>query len=93
MNVLFVSIDSLTREFLNVCGGPSDLDVDTRSFDRFAERAAVFDTHYAGSLPYMPARREWLAGVQEFLWRPGGPTEPFDMPLPFAFGTRAFSRR
>jgi len=41
-----------------------------------------FSTHYAGSLPCMPARREWLAGVQEFLWRPWGPMKPSDDPLP-----------
>jgi arylsulfatase A-like enzyme len=30
----------------------------------------------------MPARREWLTGTQEFLWRPWGPVEPFDRTLP-----------
>ena len=59
-----------------------ELDVETDNLDRFAERAAVFDTHYAGSLPCMPARREWLTGTQEFLWRPWGPVEPFDRTLP-----------
>ncbi|MFB6143071.1 MAG: sulfatase-like hydrolase/transferase [Halorientalis sp.] len=81
-NVLFVSIDSLRRDFLGAYDQPVDLDVDTRNLDRFAERAVTFDTHYAGSLPCMPARREWLAGVREFLWRPWGPMEPFDDPLP-----------
>jgi arylsulfatase A-like enzyme len=84
MNVLLVSIDSLNRHFLDVYGQPIDLDVATPNLDRFAERAAVFDTHYAGSLPCMPARREWLTGTQEFLWRPWGPAEPFDTVLPGA---------
>lgn len=85
MNVLFVSIDSLSRHFLNVYE-PSidDLDVETDNLDQFAERAAVFDTHYAGSLPCMPARREWLTGTQEFLWRYWGPVEPYDTTLPAA---------
>ncbi|WP_276256225.1 sulfatase-like hydrolase/transferase [Halomontanus rarus] len=82
MNVLLCSIDSLSRHFLDAYGGSVEFDVDTRNLDRFADRAAVFDTHYAGSLPCMPARREWLAGIQEFLWRPWGPIEPFDAPLP-----------
>jgi arylsulfatase A-like enzyme len=82
-NVLLVSIDSLTRHFLSTYGGRElEFDVRTPNLDRFAERAAVFENHYAGSLPCMPARREWLTGTQEFLWRPWGPVEPFDEPLP-----------
>ncbi len=81
MNVVFISIDSLSKHFLKVYGQPIELDVATPNIDRFAEKALVFDNHYAGSLPCMPARREFFAGVQEFLWRPWGPMEPFDLPL------------
>ena len=69
MNVLFISIDSLRRDYLGAYGD-DHANVDTRNLDRFADRAVVFDSHYAGSLPCMPARREWLTGTQEFLWRP-----------------------
>lgn len=83
MNVLFISIDSLSRHFLDVYPEIDiEFDVETRNLDRFAERAAIFEANYAGSLPCMPARREWLAGTQEFLWRPWGPIEPFDRTLP-----------
>jgi arylsulfatase A-like enzyme len=82
MNVLVVSIDSLRRDLLDTYGGDFAIEVATPNLDRFAERAAVFDTHYAGSLPCMPARREWLTGTQEFLWRPWGPVEPFDDTVP-----------
>jgi len=81
-NVLLISIDSLRRDLLDVYGGGFDIDVATPNLDRFAERAATFDSHYAGSLPCMPARREWLTGTQEFLWRPWGPVEPFDETVP-----------
>lgn len=81
MNVVFVSIDSLNRHFLDVYGQPIELNVATPNIDRFAERALTFDRHYAGSLPCMPARREFHAGIQEFLWRPWGPIEPYDRPL------------
>jgi len=87
MNVLLVSIDSLRRDVLGAYADyPRVLDVEvaTPNLDRFAERATVFDTHYAGSLFCMPARREWLAGVQEFPWRGWGPIEPFDTTLPLA---------
>lgn len=91
-NVLFVGIDSLTRTFLDTYpggvgrlpGSTATLEVETPHLDRFAQRATVFETHYAGSLPCMPARREWLCGVNEFLWRPWGPVEPFDTTLPLA---------
>ena len=84
MNVVFVLADSLNRHFLRCYGGGSELDVATPNIDRLARRSLVLDRHYAGSLPCMPARRELLAGVQEFLWRPWGPMEPFDTSLALA---------
>ena len=81
MNVVFISIDSLSKDFLKVYGQPIEIDVQTPNIDRFAERALVFDNHYVGSLPCMPARREFFSGIQEFLWRPWGPMEPYDRPL------------
>lgn len=81
MNVIFITIDSLNRHFLKAYGQPIELDVQTPNLDRFAERSAVFERHYAGSLPCMPARREFFTGIQEFLWRPWGPMEPYDRPL------------
>lgn len=81
MNVVFVSIDSLSKHFLKAYGQPIEIDVQTPNLDRLAEKALVFDNHYAGSLPCMPARREYFSGIQEFLWRPWGPMEPFDRPL------------
>ncbi|GAB3686680.1 sulfatase [Salinarchaeum chitinilyticum] len=85
MNVLLVSIDSLRRDFLTTYRDrPFEYDyaVETPNLDRFADRATVFDSHYAGSLFCMPARREWLTGTREFPWRGWGPIEPFDDTLP-----------
>jgi arylsulfatase A-like enzyme len=81
MNVVFISIDSLKRHYLPAYGQTIEYPVATPNLDRFARRAAVFEAHYAGSLPCMPARREFFAGVQEFLWRPWGPIEAYDMTL------------
>jgi arylsulfatase A-like enzyme len=83
-NVLLVSMDSLRVDCLGAYDESFSIDVETDNLDRFAERATVFDNHYAGSLPCMPARREWLTGTKEFLWRPWGPVEPFDETLPSA---------
>lgn len=81
MNLIWISIDSLNRHFLKTYGQPIEIDVRTPNLDALARKSTVFDAHYAGSLPCMPARREFHAGVQEFLWRPWGPMEPFDRPL------------
>ena len=42
----------------------------------------MFDNHFVGSLPCMPARRELIAGRKEFMWRPWGSLEVFDPRLP-----------
>jgi arylsulfatase A-like enzyme len=84
LNVVFITIDSLSKHFLKTYGQTVEFEVETPNLDRFAGKAAVFDNHYAGSLPCMPARREFFAGIQEFLWRPWGPMEPFDVPAALA---------
>jgi arylsulfatase A-like enzyme len=81
LNVVFITIDSLSRHFLQAYGQEVEIEVATPNLDRFAARAAAFQRHYSGSLPCMPARRELFTGTQEFLWRPWGPIEPFDRVL------------
>ena len=76
MRVVFVLFDSLNRHALGTYGGTA---VDTPNFDRLAQRAAVFDTHYVGSLPCMPARRDLHTGRLNFLHRGWGPLEPYDV--------------
>ena len=75
VNVILIQLDSLNRHFLEAYGNDW---VRAPNIKAFARRAAVFDRHYAGSLPCMPARREMWAGVEEFWWRGWGPLEPFD---------------
>ena len=47
-----------------------------------ARRSVTFDTHYVGSLPCMPARRDLMTGRLNFLHRAWGPLEPFDNAFP-----------
>ncbi|WP_159590413.1 sulfatase [Chelativorans xinjiangense] len=75
MRTIFVLFDSLNRRALGAYGGTA---VATPNFDRFAQRAVTFDTHYVGSLPCMPARRDMHTGRLNFTHRPWGPLEPFD---------------
>lgn len=78
MRTVFVLFDSLNRRALEPYGGGAI----TPNFARFAQRGVTFDTHYAGSLPCMPARREMQTGRHNFLHRSWGPLEPFDLSLP-----------
>ncbi|WP_411966177.1 sulfatase-like hydrolase/transferase [Haloferax sp. YSMS24] len=85
MDVLFITIDSLRRDVLGTYADTprfANYNIETPNLDRFAQRATVFDTHYAGSLPCMPQRREFLCGIREFPWRPWGNAEPFDSTVP-----------
>jgi arylsulfatase A-like enzyme len=75
MRTIFVLFDSLMRNALESYGGSA---IHTPNFTRFAQRAIIFDKHFVGSLPCMPARREMHTGRYNFLHRSWGPLEPFD---------------
>lgn len=79
MRLIFILFDSLNRHALGAYGGTS---VPTPQFDRLARRSVTFDTHYVGSLPCMPARRDLMTGRLNFLHRAWGPLEPFDNAFP-----------
>ncbi len=74
MRAIFVLFDSLNRLAVGAYGGK----IPTPNLDRFAARAVTFDTHYVGSLPCMPARRDIHTGRLNFPHRSWGPLEPFD---------------
>ncbi|WP_293868473.1 sulfatase [uncultured Alsobacter sp.] len=79
MKAVFVLFDSLNRHMLGAYGGKR---IPTPNFDRLAKRSVTFDSHYVGSLPCMPARRDMLTGRLTFLHRSWGPLEPFDNAFP-----------
>ena len=79
MKTVFVLFDSLNRQALR-CYNPQAQP--TPAFDRLAQQGIVFDNHYVGSLPCMPARRDILTGRLNFLHRSWGPVEPFDTCFP-----------
>lgn len=78
MNTIVVLMDSLNFDCLTPYGGS---EVQMPNLRRLAERAVVFDNHFCGSLPCMPARRDLLTGRREFLWRGWGHIEPWDRHL------------
>ena len=79
MKTVFVLFDSLNRLSLEAYGGQV---IRTPNFCRLAERTTVFDRHYVGSLPCMPARRDLMTGRLNFLHRSWGPLEPYDNAFP-----------
>jgi arylsulfatase A-like enzyme len=74
MKMIFLLFDSLNRKSLRSYGGS----IDTPNFDRLAARTVQFETHYTGSLPCMPARRDHHTGRYGFFHAAWGPLEPFD---------------
>lgn len=80
LNVIMIQIDSLNRHLLTCYGNNW---VQTPNLSAFAQKAAVFDQHFVGSLPCMPARREIWSGTEEFWWRGWGPLEPWDLSIPY----------
>ena len=77
MKVVFLLFDSLNRHELS-CYAPPGTVRPTPNFERLARHGAVFDRHFVGSLPCMPARRDIQTGRLNFLHRGWGPLEPFD---------------
>ncbi len=79
MKAIVILMDSLNRRFLSTYGNEW---VKTPNIERIAEKSTVFDNHWTGSAPCMPARRDMLTGRLNFLERNWGPIEPFDCTLP-----------
>lgn len=77
MKAILLLFDSLNLRALSCYGGR----VPTPNFDRLAQRTTLFDRHFVGSMPCMPARRDLMTGRYNFLHRSWGPLEPFDVTL------------
>jgi arylsulfatase A-like enzyme len=79
VRTIFIVLDTLRRDYLEPYGCSW---VHTPSIARLAARGVTFDNHWVGSLPCMPARREFMTGRYNFIYRGWGPIEPYDDPLP-----------
>ena len=75
MKCVFVLFDSLNRGAVPPYADRPSL----ANFEALSARSAVFDKHFVGSLPCIPARREIHTGRLNFLHRGWGPLEPFDV--------------
>lgn len=75
MKTIFLLFDSLNLRYLQPYGNAN---VHCPNFERLAEHSITFDRCYTGSLPCMPARRDFHTGRISFLHRSWGPLEPYD---------------
>lgn len=80
MKTIVLLMDSLNRHFLPAYGNDW---VHTPNIDRLAARSCVFDKHFVGSAPCMPARHDIFTGRLDFLERGWAPMQPFDCTLPY----------
>ena len=70
MKTVFVLFDSINRLMLEPYGSKI---LKTPNFQRLSEKAVTFDSHYIGSMPCMPERRDMQTGRHSFLHRSWGP--------------------
>lgn len=80
MRTILVLMDSLNRHKLKIYNNNSE--VHTPNIDKFSKECMIFDNHFIGSAPCMPARRDIFTGRMNFLERNWGGIEPFDVTLP-----------
>ena len=82
MKTIFVLMDTVNRRMLDLYNeNPAETAL-TPNLRRLAARGVVFDNHWTGSAPCMPARRDLLTGRLNFLEKPWGGMEPFDFSMP-----------
>ncbi len=82
MKSILILMDSLNRRYLN-CYDKNTW-VKTPNIDRLSQNSTVFDTHFVGSAPCMPARHDILTGRLEFLEHTWSGIQPYDYTLPRA---------
>lgn len=76
MRTVLILVDSLSRRFLNCYNSKEE--AYTPNIDRLAKKSTIFNNHYCGSAPCIPARRDLMTGRYNFLERPWGAIEAFD---------------
>lgn len=85
--ILFLS-DSVNRRMLQIY---DESGLYLPNLERLRRRSVVFDNHWTGSAPCMPARRDLMTGRLNFLERGWGPIEPQDDTLPMLLREKGIS--
>lgn len=77
MKTILILLDTVRKDYLSVYN--KDTDCKTPNISRLANDACIFNNHYTGSLPCMPARRDMATGRLDFFEREWGGLEPYDI--------------
>lgn len=88
MKTILVLMDTLNRRYLKTYDEKAK--GITPNMDLFARDCAVYENHFIGSAPCMPARRDIFTGRMQFLERGWGGVEPFDITLPSLLREKEF---
>ena len=79
MKAVFILCDTVNRRMLDFYSGENT--ALTPNLNRLTKRGVVFDSHWCGSAPCMPARKDIMTGRLDFLEKPWGGIEPFNQTL------------
>jgi arylsulfatase A-like enzyme len=66
MNLIIVCIDTLRRDYMGCFGNPR---IRTPNFDRFFEKAVIFDRFRINAIPTIPFRRGFMLGREVFPYK------------------------
>lgn len=83
MKVIFIMADTFRRDHIGAYGNNW---IHTPNLDRLASISNVFDSHYIGSFPTLPNRRDLHLGT-------GGPDQPLNMWRPFEASETTLAER
>ena len=87
MKAIIILSDTINRRYLSAYGNPQ---VRTPNLSRLSERSHIFDAHWTGSAPCMPARRDLMTGRLGFLERNWGRSRRSTNRCPRCFEQMAF---
>lgn len=79
MKAIMILCDTVNRRMLECYHGENP--AITPNINRLAKRGMVFDNHWCGSAPCMPARKDLMTGRLNFLEKPWGAIEPYEQTL------------
>lgn len=79
MKAILILCDTVNRRALEFYQGKDP--AFTPNLSRLAKKSVIFDSHWCGSAPCMPARKDLMTGRLNFLEKPWGGMEPFDLTI------------
>lgn len=81
MKTIFILCDTVNRRMLDIYNNDKTNTAFTPNINRLAQRGTVFENHWCGSAPCMPARKDIMTGRLNFLEKPWGAIEPYEQTL------------